>query len=185
MAPYRPPHMRNQPPLPKLVCSNRNEVIRTQPSQTDTIATLTANLAEEFHVPEDLIGLSLSKDGPALQDAKKELNTLGECTIHVTVKQASHEQMENYIRSKGSDHFLGAELKLTTNAGEELKGELYCIQEQDNSCILREKLNNGCTNYWWLKWNIITSISIESMPDKKRASDFRPAVSIPALERRS
>ena len=58
MAPYRPPHMRNQPPLPKLVCSNRDEVIRTQPSQTDTIATLTANLAEEFHVPEELISLA-------------------------------------------------------------------------------------------------------------------------------
>ncbi|CAE7842281.1 unnamed protein product [Symbiodinium necroappetens] len=182
MAPYRPPHMRNQPPLPKLVCSNRDEVIRTQPSQSDTIATLTANLAEEFHVPEELI--SLAKDGAPLQDTKKELNTLGECTIHVTVKPASHEQMENYIRSKGSDHFLGAELKLTTNAGEELKGELYCIQEQDNSCILREKLPNGCANFWWLKWNIITSISIESMPDKKR-SDFRPAAGVPALERRS
>ena len=44
----------------------------------------------------------------------------------VTVQQATHEQMEKYIRSKGSEHFLGAELKLTTQGGEELKGELYC-----------------------------------------------------------
>ena len=32
-----------------------------------------------------------------------------------------------YIRSKGSEHFLGAELKLTTQGGDELKGELYCV----------------------------------------------------------
>ena len=37
MPPYRPPHMRNQPPLPRLQLMNRNEAILTQPSQSDTI----------------------------------------------------------------------------------------------------------------------------------------------------
>lgn len=35
--------------------------------------------------------------------------------------------LRSYIRSKGSEHFLGAELKLMTEGGEELKGELYCV----------------------------------------------------------
>lgn len=78
-----------------------------------------------------------------------------------------------YIRSKGSEHFLGAELKLTTQGGEELKGELYCatwqamrhtrrvahtasrkVQEGDSSCILRQLLTDGCANYFWLKWSL-------------------------------
>mmetsp|Transcript_54065 Transcript_54065/g.101440 ORF Transcript_54065/g.101440 Transcript_54065/m.101440 type:complete len:180 (+) Transcript_54065:53-592(+) len=170
MAPYRPPHMRNQPPLPKLVLANREEAVLTTPSQSDTIQNLTANLADEFHVPEDLI--ELAKDGAPLQDSSVLLTTLGDCTIHVTVKPANNKQMEEYIRTKGSDHFLGAELKLTTQAGEEIQGELYCIQEQDSSCILRKKRDNGRADYWWLKWNIISEVSIESMPDKKR-SDHR------------
>lgn len=36
-------------------------------------------------------------------------------------------RLRSYIRSKGSEHFLGAELKLMTEGGEELKGELYCV----------------------------------------------------------
>ena len=40
-----------------------------------------------------------------------------------------------YIRSKGSEHFLGAELKLTTQEGDELKGELYCVPGPDRLYI--------------------------------------------------
>ncbi|CAK9048336.1 Uncharacterized protein SCF082_LOCUS26934 [Durusdinium trenchii] len=114
----------------------------------------------------------------------EKLADMGSVNIQVTVQQATHEQMEKYIRSKGSEHFLGAELKLTTQGGEELKGELYCVQETDSSCILRQLLQDGCANYFWLKWNTIKSISIESMPDKKRA-EFWPAVNLQALERRA
>ncbi|CAJ1350510.1 unnamed protein product [Effrenium voratum] len=181
MPPYRPPHMRNQPPLPRLQLMNRNEAILTQPSQSDTIGSLITNLAEEFHVPEDLI--SLDKDGAKLTNMAEKLAEIGQAVIQVTVQQATHDQMEKYIRSKGSEHFLGAELKLITQWGNELKGELFCVQEQDNSCILRELLGNGCANFTWLKWNTITSISIESMPDKKR-NDWWPAVNMSALERR-
>eukprot|EP00434_Breviolum_minutum_P030307 symbB.v1.2.026808.t1/scaffold2710.1/size72585/4 len=181
MPPYRPPHMRNQPPMPKLVLTNRNETILTQPSQTDTVGSLLQNLAEEFHVPEDLI--SLQRDGNPLTNMSEKLADMGSVNIQVTVEQATHEQMEKYIKSKGSEHFLGAELKLTTQGDQELKGELYCVQESDNSCILRQLLTDGCANYFWLKWNTIKKISIESMPDKKRA-EFWPAVNLQALERR-
>mmetsp|Transcript_11444 Transcript_11444/g.19350 ORF Transcript_11444/g.19350 Transcript_11444/m.19350 type:complete len:182 (+) Transcript_11444:80-625(+) len=181
MPPYRPPHMRNAPPMPKLVLVNRNETILTQPSQTDTVASLMTNLAEEFHVPEELI--SLQRDGAPLTNMSEKLADFGSVNIQVTVQQASHEQMEKYIRSKGSEHFLGAELKLTTQGGDELKGELYCVQDGDSSCILRQHLPDGNANYFWLKWNTIKSISIESMPDKKR-TEFWPAVNLQALERR-
>eukprot|EP00438_Fugacium_kawagutii_P007082 Skav214273 [mRNA] locus=scaffold642:330794:338269:- [translate_table: standard] len=181
MPPYRPPHMRNAPPMPKLQLVNRNETILTQPSQQDTVGSLLANLAEEFHVPEALISLQ-REDGP-LKNMSEKLADMGNVTIEVTVQQATHEQMESYIRSKGSEHFLGAELKLMTEGGEELKGELYCVQEADSSCILREHLHNGSANYFWLKWNTIKSISIESMPDRKR-NEYWPAVNLQALERR-
>eukprot|EP00913_Durusdinium_trenchii_P001346 g1244.t1 len=194
MPPYRPPHMRNQPPMPKLTLVGRNEAILTTPTQTDT-------------------------DGAPLTNMSEKLADMGSVNIQVTVQQATHEQMEKYIRSKGSEHFLGAELKLTTQGGEpltgfeqwevdgemgisekvgswwswerqtaaslhaslslsaqeELKGELYCVQETDSSCILRQLLQDG---------NTIKSISIESMPDKKRA-EFWPAVNLQALERRA
>eukprot|EP00930_Biecheleria_cincta_P097099 TRINITY_DN8882_c0_g1_i2.p1 TRINITY_DN8882_c0_g1~~TRINITY_DN8882_c0_g1_i2.p1 ORF type:complete len:187 (+),score=32.25 TRINITY_DN8882_c0_g1_i2:63-623(+) len=176
MPPYRPPHMRNQAPLPRLQLMDRNGSILSAPTATDTVATLCSRIADEFYVFDELVSLSL--DGTQLQPAT-QVSTLGEVTLQVHIKDPDNSQMEKYLATKGTEHFLGASIRVKTES-ETLNGELFCLQ--DGSVVLREQMDNGKSNFHWLKWSIIQTTTILGMPDPSKKD--LPAVDLHTLERR-
>lgn len=58
------------------------------------------------------------------------------------MRLAAFAAARKYIRSKGSEHFLGAELKLTTQGGEPLTG--FEQWEVDGEMGISEKVGS-----WW------------------------------------
>lgn len=176
MPPYRPPHMRNQAPLPRLQLQGRGGNIVSAVTATDTIATLSSRIADEFYVFEELVTLSL--DGTPCQPST-QVSTLGEVTLQVSIKEPDNAQMEKYLATKGSDHFLGASIRVKTES-QTLNGELFCLQ--DGSVVLREQMDNGKSNFHWLKWSIIQATTILGMPDPSKKD--LPAIDLHSLEKR-
>lgn len=70
----------------------------------------------------------------------------------------------------GMDGMLGAQLRITTNIGDEVEGELFCMDigasNMVNSVVLCQRLENGNVNYVWTKSNIIKEVAATAPPTR-------------------
>jgi len=82
-------------------------------------------------------------------------------------------------------NFLGAPIKVITTFGEELEGELFCYDiNGSNSVILRQPLENGNSNYRWIKTNIIREVKASGPPRFVDDASL-PAVDLKEVEKRA
>ncbi|CAE7768987.1 unnamed protein product, partial [Symbiodinium microadriaticum] len=57
------------------------------------------------------------------------------------------------------ESLLGAQIRVVTTFGEEIEGELFCVDiGGSNSVVLCQRLDNGRVNYKWTKMNIIREV---------------------------
>ena len=78
---------------------------------------------------------------------------------------------------------LGAQIRVTTTIGEEIEGELFCIDNSSNcGVILLERLENGNVNYRWTKANVISEVIVTRAPIG--SDEFLPYVDLRQLEKR-
>eukprot|EP00931_Biecheleriopsis_adriatica_P075154 TRINITY_DN49089_c0_g1_i1.p1 TRINITY_DN49089_c0_g1~~TRINITY_DN49089_c0_g1_i1.p1 ORF type:complete len:182 (+),score=37.95 TRINITY_DN49089_c0_g1_i1:93-638(+) len=83
------------------------------------------------------------------------------------------------------ENLLGAQIKVVTTFGEELEGELFCVDIQgSNSIVLRQRCENGLVNYKWTKTNIIREVIAISLPPTSGIEEL-PAVDIRQIEERA
>merc|ERR1719316_2121677 len=79
---------------------------------------------------------------------------------------------------------LGSPITVVTTLGEELNGELFCYDiSGSNSVVLRQPLNNGNSNYLWLKTNIIREVRASGPPEPVEES--LPAVDLEEVTKRA
>mmetsp|Transcript_96285 Transcript_96285/g.171033 ORF Transcript_96285/g.171033 Transcript_96285/m.171033 type:complete len:182 (+) Transcript_96285:60-605(+) len=178
MAPYRPPMMRGAA-LPRLVLTSGKTLIST-PTPGDTVASMVSRIATEVAVPED--NVALLKDGSVQLKPDEKLDDMGEITL--TVKITEVEQVAGETKnlgSQGSESFVGAEIKVTTQSNQEIIGELFCMH--DGSCVIRQALPNGNANFHWLKMAIIQKTVIVKMPPAKSKKEL-PSVDLQKLEQK-
>eukprot|EP00913_Durusdinium_trenchii_P031063 g29090.t1 len=63
------------------------------------------------------------------------------------------------------ENLLGAQIRVVTTFGEEIEGELFCVDiGGSNSVVLCQRLENGHVNYKWTKTNIIREVVATGIP---------------------
>lgn len=70
------------------------------------------------------------------------------------------------------ESFLGSQIRIVTNSGEEIEGELFCYDlKESNTVIVCQRLENGNVNYKWTKANIIREVAATSAPSASLAEE--------------
>eukprot|EP00406_Dinophysis_acuminata_P065987 CAMPEP_0179281462 /NCGR_PEP_ID=MMETSP0797-20121207/37164_1 /TAXON_ID=47934 /ORGANISM="Dinophysis acuminata, Strain DAEP01" /LENGTH=192 /DNA_ID=CAMNT_0020990167 /DNA_START=50 /DNA_END=628 /DNA_ORIENTATION=- len=79
------------------------------------------------------------------------------------------------------DAYLGAQICVVTTSGEEIEGELFCVDTSGtsgsnsaNSVIICQRLDNGNVNYKWTKTNIIREVKASSGPPNGASDEWFP-----------
>mmetsp|Transcript_46841 Transcript_46841/g.87540 ORF Transcript_46841/g.87540 Transcript_46841/m.87540 type:complete len:182 (+) Transcript_46841:69-614(+) len=82
---------------------------------------------------------------------------------------------------------LGAQIKVVTTFGEEIEGELFCVDiGGSNSVVLCQRLDNGNVNYKWIKTNIIREVVATAGPPMGGvAAEDLPHLDLKQLEERA
>mmetsp|Transcript_31193 Transcript_31193/g.56579 ORF Transcript_31193/g.56579 Transcript_31193/m.56579 type:complete len:178 (-) Transcript_31193:89-622(-) len=84
------------------------------------------------------------------------------------------------------ENLLGAEIRVVTTFGEEIEGELFCVDiGGSNSVVLCQRLDNGHVNYKWTKTNIIREVTATSAPPAGAATEELPYVDLKTVEKRA
>ena len=83
------------------------------------------------------------------------------------------------------ENLLGAQIRVVTTFGEEIEGELFCVDiGGSNSVVLCQRLENGHVNYKWTKTNIIREVVATGGPPGG-ATEELPSVDLSELEVRA
>mmetsp|Transcript_108447 Transcript_108447/g.337991 ORF Transcript_108447/g.337991 Transcript_108447/m.337991 type:complete len:106 (-) Transcript_108447:156-473(-) len=84
------------------------------------------------------------------------------------------------------ESFLGSQIRVVTTFGEEIEGELFCVDiSGSNSVVICQRLENGNVNYKWTKTNIIREVSALSGPPAGAAEEWLPQVDLRQVEARA
>jgi len=82
---------------------------------------------------------------------------------------------------------IGAQIRVVTNFGEEIEGELFCCdmgEKTSNTVVICQRLDTGNVNYKILKGNVIKEVTATSGPTGA-GDDCLPYVDVGLLERRA
>mmetsp|Transcript_69441 Transcript_69441/g.206896 ORF Transcript_69441/g.206896 Transcript_69441/m.206896 type:complete len:179 (+) Transcript_69441:73-609(+) len=83
------------------------------------------------------------------------------------------------------ESFLGTQIRVVTTFGEEIEGELFCVDiSGSNSVVICQRLENGNVNYKWTKTNIIREVSAAAGPPASAAEEL-PHVDLRHVESRA
>jgi len=86
--------------------------------------------------------------------------------------------------TQNPESLLGAQIKVVTTFGEEIEGELFCIDiAGSNTAVLCQRLENGNVNYKWTKTNIIREVTATAGPPGGAPEEL-PHVDIRSLDER-
>merc|ERR1719491_2188416 len=81
------------------------------------------------------------------------------------------------------ESMLGAMIRVVTTFGEEIEGELFCVDiNGSNSVVLCQRLENGNVNYTWTKANIIREVSAIAGPTGNAADEWLPYIDLKQVE---
>jgi len=81
---------------------------------------------------------------------------------------------------------LGSQICVTTTFGEEIKGELFCVDiAGSNSVVICQRLPGGAVNFRWIKTNIIREVSAAAGPRAAAAEEWLPHVDLHQAEGRA
>mmetsp|Transcript_57889 Transcript_57889/g.134873 ORF Transcript_57889/g.134873 Transcript_57889/m.134873 type:complete len:185 (-) Transcript_57889:52-606(-) len=84
------------------------------------------------------------------------------------------------------ESFLGTPIRVVTTFGEEIEGELFCVDSSgSNSVVICQRLESGNVNYRWTKTNIIREVSALAAPPACPADDWLPHVDLRHIESRA
>merc|ERR1719464_1205497 len=84
------------------------------------------------------------------------------------------------------ESLLGAQIRVTTTFGEDIEGELFCIDNLGSrSVVICERLPNGNVNYKWVKANIIREVSASAGPASNATEESLPHVDLKYVEGRA
>mmetsp|Transcript_80263 Transcript_80263/g.213009 ORF Transcript_80263/g.213009 Transcript_80263/m.213009 type:complete len:182 (-) Transcript_80263:57-602(-) len=84
------------------------------------------------------------------------------------------------------ESFLGTQIRVVTTFGEEIEGELFCVDiSGSNSVVICQRLENGNVNYKWTKTNIIREVTASPGPQAGAGEDWLPHVDLRQVETRS
>mmetsp|Transcript_69440 Transcript_69440/g.206893 ORF Transcript_69440/g.206893 Transcript_69440/m.206893 type:complete len:181 (+) Transcript_69440:73-615(+) len=84
------------------------------------------------------------------------------------------------------ESFLGTQIRVVTTFGEEIEGELFCVDiSGSNSVVICQRLENGNVNYKWTKANIIREVTASAGPASSAAEEFLPHVDLRHVEARA
>lgn len=84
------------------------------------------------------------------------------------------------------ENMLGAQIRVVTTFGEEIEGELFCVDiNGSNSVVLCQRLDNGNVNYKWTKANIIREVTASAGPSGSASEEWLPAVDLRHVEQQA
>jgi len=90
------------------------------------------------------------------------------------------------VAMQNPESLLGAQIKVVTTFGEEIEGELFCVDiGGSNSVVICQRLENGNVNYKWTKTNIIREVTATSGPPGGVEEQFLPGVDMKLLDARA
>lgn len=99
--------------------------------------------------------------------------------------ETPHDSTISKMSAPPVESFLGAQIRVVTTFGEEIEGELFCVDVAgSNSVVIRQQCENGNVNYKWTKTNIIREVTASSGPPAA-VDESLPFVDINHIEDRS
>ncbi|CAK0849688.1 unnamed protein product [Prorocentrum cordatum] len=63
-----------------------------------------------------------------------------------------------------TDSIVGAQVRIVNTFGEEIEGELFCIDGGSSSLVICQRKENGTANYKWTKQSIVREVHVLSLP---------------------
>lgn len=91
------------------------------------------------------------------------------------------------MQSRDIDSCLGAQIRVVTTFGEEIEGELFCIDTSGSqSVVICQRIEpSGNVNYKWIKINIIREVSATAGPASGASEEWFPHVDLQQIASRA
>ncbi|CAK9031479.1 unnamed protein product [Durusdinium trenchii] len=137
---------------------------------------------KEVKTPEQVGALSVQQGGRSLTQLVDERWI--RCVKRVPLREKRWQLGDRAVSQllQNPENLLGAQIRVVTTFGEEIEGELFCVDiGGSNSVVLCQRLENGHVNYKWTKTNIIREVVATGIPPTGVLEEL-PSVDLDELE---
>ncbi|OLP86897.1 hypothetical protein AK812_SmicGene31939 [Symbiodinium microadriaticum] len=154
------------------------------PGRISEVRTVPPEIARPPYVPHEDVELDARTGLPKhpfmyMQEVKtpeqvqamRKAGALAREALAVTPKRNYNGDYRSQALSN-PESLLGAQIRVVTTFGEEIEGELFCVDiGGSNSVVLCQRLDNGRVNYKWTKMNIIREVVAMAGPPSTGAEE--------------